>query len=74
MKTNWEKRRQRWKQFNERKHTMSCRAKFVVTAVDQANPTFETNGELSFSITNPNLIGTFKVGAIYYLDFTETID
>lgn len=31
-------------------------------------------GSLSISIQNPNLLGTFKEGQKYYLDFTQHVD
>lgn len=32
---------------------------------------FSPSGELSLTVANPALIGQFKVGQKYYLDFTE---
>lgn len=32
---------------------------------------FSPSGELRLTVANPNLVGTFKPGRKYYLDFTE---
>ena len=74
------------------------RAKFLVTKVEQVNPTTQRvammavsdapfsaegasddnsfarwtpSGELTMTITNPNLVGALPEGKKFYLDFTE---
>ena len=32
------------------------------------------NGSLKFNLSNPNLLGTFKPGQIYYVDLTPVED
>lgn len=33
---------------------------------------YTPSGALSLTITNPDLVGKFKVGQTFYVDFTET--
>ena len=35
---------------------------------------YTPEAELTMVITNPNLVGQFKEGNTYYLDFTEVVD
>jgi hypothetical protein len=38
---------------------------------DNTYARYTPSGTLTLSITNPNLIGKFKIGQKFYLDFTE---
>lgn len=41
---------------------------------DNTYARYTPSGNLSLSITNPALIGKFKVGQKFYLDFTEATE
>jgi hypothetical protein len=41
---------------------------------DNSYARWTPSGELSLTITNPNLIGQFKQGQKFYLDFTEATE